>query len=101
MARSLLPKWVDPAIRGKVQECDDPKDAWEYLKGQYKITNARALDIALSKMGHMKLHDCKTMQEYLNQHERLKLDIVDAKGTGETSCSTAVTNPDSSNHAAA
>ena len=25
-------------------------DAWEYLKGQYKMTNARALDIALTKV---------------------------------------------------
>ena len=45
------------------------------------MTNARALDIALSKMGRLKLQDCKSMQEYLNQHELLKLDIIDAKGT--------------------
>ena len=80
-ALTLLPQWVDPAIRGKLQEYKDPKDAWEYLRGQYKMTNARALDIALSKMGRLKLQDCNSMQEYLNQHELLKLDIIDAKGT--------------------
>ena len=39
LALILLPKWVDPAIRGKVQEYENPKEAWEYLKGQYKMTN--------------------------------------------------------------
>ena len=29
---------------------DASKDAWEYLKGQYKMPNARALDIARSKV---------------------------------------------------
>ena len=45
------------------------------------MSNARALDIALTKMGNLKLKDCNSMQEYLNKHELLKLDIVDAKGT--------------------
>lgn len=40
------------------------------------MTNARTLDIALTKM-----EDCNSMQEYLNNHELLKLDIVEAKGT--------------------
>lgn len=26
-AKTLLPKWVDPAIRGKLEEFEDPKDA--------------------------------------------------------------------------
>ena len=56
-AKTLLPKWVDPAIPGNLEE---------YLKGQYKMTNARALDIALSRMGRFKLQDCKSMQEYGN-----------------------------------
>ena len=31
--KTLLPKWVGPAIRGKLEEFNDPKDAWEYLRG--------------------------------------------------------------------
>ena len=46
-----------------------------------RMTNTRALDIALSKMSRLRLQDCNSMQEYLNQHEPLKLDIIDAKGT--------------------
>ena len=49
-AQTLLPQWVDPAIRGNLEEHENPMDAWEYLKGQYKMTNARALDIALTKV---------------------------------------------------
>ena len=44
------------------------------------MNNTRALDIALSKMERLKLDDCKSMQEYLNQHEMLKLDITQCKG---------------------
>ena len=84
-AQTLLPEWVDPAIRGKLEEYENPKDAWDYLQSQYKMTNARALDIALSKMGRLRLQDCKSMQDYLNQHEILKLDIVEAKGVYDDS----------------
>ena len=44
------------------------------------MNNTRALDIALSKMERLKLDNCKSMQEYLNQHEMLKLDITQCKG---------------------
>ena len=73
-AITLLPKRVDPSIRGKVQEFQDPKAAWDYLEQQYRMTNARALDIALNKMGNLKLKDCDGMQHYLNKHELLRLD---------------------------
>ena len=81
LAHSLLTFWVDPAIRGNLQTHETPKKAWDWLEGQYKMNNTRALDIALSKMERLKLDDCKSMQEYLNQHEMLRLDITQCKGT--------------------
>lgn len=32
-------------------------------------------------MGRLRLEDCKSMQDYLNQHELLKLDILEANGS--------------------
>ena len=32
-------------------------------------------------MGNLKLKDCSSMQEYLNKHELVRLDIIDSKGT--------------------
>lgn len=60
-AQTLLPQWVDPAILGNLEEYKNPMDAWEYLKGQDKMTNARALDIALTKMGRLKLAEPSTL----------------------------------------
>ena len=45
------------------------------------MSNARALDIALNKIGNLKLKDCSSMQEYLNKHELIRLDIINSKGT--------------------
>jgi len=80
-ARTLLAAWVDPSIRGSLQEQKTPKEAFDFIHQQYRMTNARALEIALSKMERLKLKDCKSMQDYLYQITMIKLDITDAKGT--------------------
>ncbi|OBT54919.1 hypothetical protein VE04_06572 [Pseudogymnoascus sp. 24MN13] len=46
-ARSLIAYWVDPVVRGNLQEYMDPYDSWLWLKSQYGMQPRRALDIAL------------------------------------------------------
>lgn len=62
-----------------LEGCDEPKDAWDYLKCQHKMLNACALDIARSKIGRLRLRDCKGMRDYSNEQELLKLDIIEAE----------------------
>ncbi|KFX96088.1 hypothetical protein V490_03519 [Pseudogymnoascus sp. VKM F-3557] len=79
-ALTLITYWVDPAVRGNLQEFTDPWEAWLWLKQQYAMQPARALDLAHQQMEKIKLSQCKSMQEYLNNHEMCKLDIADAGG---------------------
>ena len=56
-----------------------PKLVENVITGETTLWDLAPLDIALTKMGRLKLENCKSMQHYLNQHELLKLDITDAK----------------------
>ena len=80
LAKSLLAFWVDPAIRIRLQTHSTPAVAWNWLKQQYNMTNAKAIDSALGRIERLKLPDCKSMQDYINQHILLKFDIVEARG---------------------
>ena len=79
-AAALLQYWVDPAIHGTIQSYMNPVDAWNYIQSQYKMQDARSLDIALATMEKITLATCPSVQEYLNQHEMSRLDIKDAGG---------------------
>ena len=46
LALTLLPKWVDPAIRGKVQEYENPKEAWENISERTIQNDKSALKLA-------------------------------------------------------
>ena len=80
IANALIAYWIDPAIRGKVQSLEDPKQAWDWIVSQYKMQDAWALDIALAWMEKLKLTACSSVQDFLNQHEMCKLNIEDVKG---------------------
>ena len=79
-AAALLQYWVDSAVRETIQAYLDPKDAWKYIQSQYKMQDARSLDIALTSMEKITLENCASVQEYLNQHEMCRLDIKDVGG---------------------
>ena len=79
-ANALMAYWIDPAIRGKVQSFNSPYLAWEWIRSQYKMQDARSLDIALARMEKLKMAICSSAQDYLNQHEMCRMDIEDVGG---------------------
>lgn len=80
-ALSLLARWVDPAIRGTIIAFVTPKEAWDFLKDQYKMTDRRALDLLRTRLESTKLSSFKTVTQYLNALQELKLDMTEAGGT--------------------
>lgn len=79
-AMALLVSWVDPIIRGKLQTFTQPYLAWEYLKEQYKMSDVRAQEIAMNQFERIHMSHCKNVQEYLNEIEKSRQDIIDAGG---------------------
>lgn len=76
-AISLICYWVDPAIRGNLLSLDNPKEVWDWLASQYKMTDNRAQDLALSKMEKLTMANCSSAQEFINKIEMYRLDLKD------------------------
>ena len=80
-AMALLVCWVDATIRGRLQNYEFPMEAWEYLEGQYKLSDIRALEIAQNQFEKIHISRFKNAQEYINEIENTRQDIVDARGS--------------------
>lgn len=84
---SLIINLVDPSIRSDLltDENDTPAKKVLYLKSQYRMQKARALDLYTAQIESLKLSDFPNVQEYLNKHVNLKADIEAAGGSYSTS----------------
>ena len=81
LALALLSVSVHPTILNSLQEYDSPKEAWDWLKAQYKMSDKRALKITLAKIESLKLQFYNGIQAYINQHLLIQQEISDAGGT--------------------
>ena len=79
-AMALIVCWVDPTIRGRLQQYYMPHNAWLYLISQYKMSDVRALELALDRFEQITISKCKNAQDYLNELESSQQDILDAGG---------------------
>lgn len=75
IAGKLLNEWVCEGIKIEIEDCDNAKEAYDFIKIRYKISDERARDILLTQLNDLKLEAFTTMTEYVNKLRQLKADL--------------------------
>ena len=79
-ALTLLLYAVTPSIRRRLYDYVQVHDAFAYLSTQYRLSNYRACQEALSRMDSIKITFNKSMSDFLDEIFQCQLDIKEAKG---------------------
>ncbi|GJN66062.1 hypothetical protein PLICBS_000078 [Purpureocillium lilacinum] len=79
LAGKLLEAWVSDGIKIEVEDCADAKEAYDFIKTRYTVTNERARDNLLNQLNGLKLDDCPSMTEYTNRVRQIKADLKTVK----------------------
>jgi hypothetical protein len=64
LAKTLLSQQVDPSIRPQLTSTASPFGSLTGLITQYKLSNQRALEIALKDINQLHLSQCRSIIEY-------------------------------------
>ena len=75
LASRVLDAWVSDGIKIEIEDCEDAKDAYDFVKKRYAVTNERARDGLLHQLNEVKLDDCSSMTEYTNKVRQIKADL--------------------------
>jgi hypothetical protein len=68
IASKLLDAWICEGIKIEIEDCADAKEAYDFIKKRYAVTNERARDSLLNQLNELKLEDCRS--SYLWQLKR-------------------------------
>jgi gag-polypeptide of LTR copia-type len=79
LASKLLDAWVFDGIKIEIEDCADAKEAYDFIKKRYAVTNERARDNLLNQLNKLKLNDCLSMTEYTNRVRQIKADLKTVK----------------------
>ena len=79
LAGKLLDAWVSEGIKIEIEDCADAKEAYDFIKKRYAVTNERARDSLLNQLNELKLDDCSSMTEYTNKVRQVKADLKTVK----------------------
>jgi gag-polypeptide of LTR copia-type/GAG-pre-integrase domain len=79
LAGKLLDTWVSDGIKIEIEDCADAKEAYDFVKTRYAVTNERARDNLLNQLNELKLEDCSSMTEYTNRVRQIKADLKTVK----------------------
>jgi gag-polypeptide of LTR copia-type len=79
LAGKLLDAWVSDGIKIEIEEFADGKEAYDFIKKRYAVTNERARDNLLNQLNELKLEDCSSMTEYTNRVRQVKADLKTVK----------------------
>ncbi|KAJ6033764.1 hypothetical protein N7444_011535 [Penicillium canescens] len=79
MANKLLDKWISDGIKIETEDCSDAKEAYDFIKKRYAVTNERARDILLNRLNDLKLDHCASVTDYTNQVRQVKADLKTVK----------------------
>lgn len=79
LADKLLDAWVSDGIKIEIEDCADAKEAYDFIKTRYAVTNERARDSLLNQLNELKLDDCTSMTEYTNRIRQIKADLKTVK----------------------
>ena len=75
VAGKLLDSWVSEGIKIEIEDCEDAKDAYDFIKRRYVVSNERARDTLLTELNGIKFDDCVSMTEYTNKVRQIKADL--------------------------
>ena len=79
LAGRLLDAWVSDGIRIETEDCSDAKEAYDFIKKRYAVTDERARDNLLNELSDLKLEDCSSMTEYTNIVRQYRADLKTVK----------------------
>ncbi|KZN94229.1 hypothetical protein EN45_044190 [Penicillium chrysogenum] len=79
LASRLLDAWISEGIKIEIEDCADAKEAYEFIKKRYAVTNERARDILLNRLHDLKLEHCESVTDYTNQVRQIKADLKTVK----------------------
>jgi len=79
LAGKLLDAWVCEGIKIEIEDCTDAKNAYDFIKKRYAVTNERARDDLLNQLSEFKLENCSSMTEYTNKLRQIKADLKTVK----------------------
>ncbi|KAK4067059.1 hypothetical protein Purlil1_13929 [Purpureocillium lilacinum] len=79
LAGKLLEAWVSEGIKIEVEDCTDAKEAYDFIKKRYAVTDERARDNLLTQLNGLNLDDCPSMTEYTNMVRQIKADLKTVK----------------------
>ncbi|KAJ5474101.1 hypothetical protein N7475_003667 [Penicillium sp. IBT 31633x] len=79
LANMLLDKWISDGIKIETEDCSDAKEAYDFIKKRYAVTNERARDILLNRLNDLKLDHCSSVTDYTNQVRQIKADLKTVK----------------------
>lgn len=75
VAGKLLDSWVSEGIKIEIEDCEDAKEAYDFIKRRYFVTNERARDTLLTQLNGVRFDDCVSMTEYTNKVRQIKADL--------------------------
>jgi len=75
LAGKLLDTWVSDGIKIEIEDFIDAKEAYDFIKKRYAVTNERARDTLLTQLNGLKLDDNSSMTEYTNRVRQIKADL--------------------------
>lgn len=79
LAGKLLDAWVCEGIKIEIEDCTDAKNAYDFIKKRYAVTNERARDDLLNQLNEVKLDNCSSMTENTNKLRQIKADLKTVK----------------------
>lgn len=79
LANRLLGAWISDGIKIEIEDCADAKEAYDFIKKRYAVTNERARDILLNRLNDLKLDHCSSVTDYTNQIRQIKADLKTVK----------------------
>ncbi|KAF4990463.1 hypothetical protein FGRMN_8456 [Fusarium graminum] len=75
MARTLISKSVVSSIAYEVEDISSPHAQVSHIKDTYGVSNEFARSLILEQVASLKLAQCDSMSDYINQHRDLKNDL--------------------------
>jgi hypothetical protein len=79
LAAKLLDAWVSDGIKIEIKDYADAKEAYDFIKKRYAVTNKRARNSLLNQLNELKLDNYSSMTKYTNKVQQIKADLKTVK----------------------
>ena len=75
LAGKLLEAWVSNSIKIEIKDYTDAKEAYDFIKKRYVVTNEYTYNNLLNQLNELKLEDYPSITEYTNKVRQIKADL--------------------------